>query len=170
MRFLRILVLVAVAVVMGGCKDVPVVDPTTPKGDTLKDNMITANRYMNGSEDTRIDGYLSRRSWQAERLSNGVRYIATAPGRGAAIQAGDTVAIAYSVETLAGESVYPLRRDTVVCGRMMPTAGLDAALPRMSVGGKGTVIVPSRQGYGVAGDGDRIRSRMILVYKLRIEN
>ncbi len=78
----------------------------------------------------------------------------------------DVVAIEYDVESISGQVVYSNVQDTVTVGRMQPTRGLDAALRTLAPGQQAVVILPSEQAYGVVGDGDRIGSRMILIYKI----
>ena len=165
---LPLLCLLAVA-----CREVPTYDITAPKGDSLKENMINANRIIAKSEAQQIDAYLERRGWSKEKLSNGVWVAEYENGEvplGPAIGYEDTVVLRYSVSTLGGDELYGWRTDTVVCGRLQPTRGLDAALRTLHRGAIARVIVPSEQAYGVLGDGDRINTRMVLVYVLEIKN
>ncbi len=159
------------SVIVAGCGDVPVVDVQASKGDTLKENMISANRIIAKSEAQQIDAYLERRGWPKERITGGVwvaEYANSEVPLGAAIGYEDTVALRYRVETLGGEDLYGWRTDTVVAGRLQPTRGLDAALRTLHHGATARVIVPSEMAYGVVGDGDRIRSRMVLVYTVEV--
>jgi FKBP-type peptidyl-prolyl cis-trans isomerase len=154
---------------MTSCREVPVIDVQKSKGDTLKENMINANRIIAESEETQIDAYVSRRGWQMERLSCGARVMETHRGSGAAIGYEDTVAVSYSVEALNGTLVYDHRRDTVVAGHLKPTRGFDAALRTLHRGSTARIILPSEQAYGVVGDGERISTRMVLVYNVEVD-
>jgi len=159
------------ALLAAGCREVPTYDIAAPKGDTLKENMISANRIIAKSEAQQIDAYLERRGWDKARIANGVwvaEYENSEMPLGAAIGYEDTVALRYRVETLGGEEIYAWSADTVVCGRLKPTRGLDAALRTLHAGATARVIVPSEMAYGVVGDGDRIRSRTVLVYTVEI--
>ena len=153
------------------CREVPSYDLAAPKGDTLKENMINANRIIAQSEEQQIDAYLERRGWPKKKLSNGV-WVAeyenseVAPGR--AIGYEDTVTIRYNVSTLGGNDIYAWHTDTVIAGHLQPTRGLDAALRTMHENTTARVIVPSEQAYGIVGDGDRIRTRTVLVYVIEI--
>lgn len=154
------------------CREVPSYDIAAPKGDTLKENLINANRIIAQSEEQQIDAYLERRGWPKKKLSNGV-WVAeyenseVAPGR--AIGYEDTVAIRYSVSTLGGNDIYDWRTDTVIAGHLQPTRGLDAALRTLHENTTARVIVPSEQAYGIVGDGDRIRTRTVLVYIVEVK-
>lgn len=155
------------------CREVPSYDIAAPKGDTLKENMINANRIIAQSEAQQIDAYLERRGWSKEKLPNGVWVAEYENGEvplGQAIGYEDTVVLRYCVSTLGGDELYGWRTDTVVCGRLKPTRGFDAALRTLHRGAIARVIVPSEQGYGVIGDGDRIKSRMVLVYAVEIKS
>lgn len=165
---LPLLCLLAVA-----CRDVPVVDVAPQKGDTLKDSMINANRIIAKSESQQIDAWLERRGWQFEQLTDGVRVSEMGNSEthlGAAIGYEDTVDIAYSVLTLGGDTIYRSREERVVAGHLKPTRGLDAALRTLHDGATALVVVPSEQAYGVVGDGNRIRTRMVLVYSVEVKN
>lgn len=150
------------------CGDVPVVDVQASKGDTLKENMINANRYLAHSEETQIDAYAARRGWEMQRLMGGARVMETRHGQGPAVNYDDTVTIGYSVAAISGTVIYKHVQDTVVAGRMQPTRGLDEAIRTLSEGSTAHVILPSEQAYGVAGDGDRVKSRMILICDVEV--
>lgn len=162
-------VVAAVLLLLGACRDVPVVEPVQQPVDQLKENRINANRLVAQSEENQIDAYVSRRGWQMQRLSGGGRVMVTDEGGGSKIDYEDTVAIVYSVETLGGVLLYSNVADTVVAGRMQPTRGLDQAIRTMRRGSTAYVVLPSEQGYGVIGDGDRIGTRTVLVYKVKIK-
>ena len=156
------------------CRQVPVVEVDAPKGDTLKENLINANRYMAQGEEAQIDAYVERRGWQMQRLTCGARVMEISDqgsvASGQKIDYEETVVINYDVEAISGETVYSNVTDTVTVGRLKPTRGLDAALRTLHHGSQAVVILPSEQAYGVVGDGDRITTRMILVYKLKVES
>ncbi len=154
---------------LSACREVPVVEPLQQPTDPLKENRINANRLMAQSEENQIDAYVSRRGWQMQRLVGGGRVMITDDGSGPAIDYEDTVAIVYSVENLGGQTIYSHVSDTVVAGHLQPNRGLDQALRAMRRGSTAYVVLPSEQGYGVIGDGDRIGTRTVLVYKVRVE-
>ena len=188
--------LIALALLFTSCRDVPVIEVEQSKGDTLKENMINANRYISQGEEAQIDAYVQRRGWEMQRLLGGARVMVSGERRAESgerrvesgerrvesgerrVESGerraesgkidyeDVVAIEYDVESISGQVVYSNVQDTVTVGRMQPTRGLDAALRTLAPGQQAVVILPSEQAYGVVGDGDRIGSRMILIYKI----
>ena len=158
----------AMAVLAAACRPVPDIDIAAPKRDSLAERMISANRIMAQTEELQIDTYLERLHWNATRLGGGARVMVTTSGSGHQVQPDDTVAIAYSVEDLAGRVIYSHIDDTVVAGRLKPTRGLDAALLTLRQGAKATVLMPSEQAYGVVGDGQSIGQRVVLVCKVEV--
>lgn len=164
----RWILIVMGAMLACGCRDVPVVEVESNRGDTLKENMINANRYIAQGEEAQIDAYVQRRGWEIKRLAGGARVMVTADKPGAkTFDYEDVAELKYSIETIGGEIIYSNMCDTVIVGRLQPVRGIDAALRTLRPGVSALVILPSEQGYGVIGDGDRIGSRMILVYRIQ---
>jgi FKBP-type peptidyl-prolyl cis-trans isomerase len=159
------------AMLLTGCNNVPVVDIQPSKGDTLKENIINANRYLAQGEETQIDAYAERRKWQMRRLPSGVRVMETssAAPKAEQIDYEDRVALSYRLEAINGNVIYSHIDDTVTVGHLEPTRGLDAAMRTLHNGSSAKVIVPSAEGYGVVGDGNAVGSRMILVYDLKVK-
>ena len=163
-----LLTMIVACLTISSCGDVPVVEVHPAKGDTLKENLINANRVIAHSEETQIDAYVSRRDWQMKRLVGGARIMETFHGNGPKVAYEDSVIFRYRVEAINGTIVYEKLTDTVVAGRQQPTRGLDAALLTLNEGSKAVAILPSEQAYGVAGDGHRVKSRMVLVCDMEI--
>lgn len=160
-----LLALLAVA-----CREVPTIDLTAPSPDPFQEQMIGANKLISKGEEGQIEAYIGRRGWQMERLANGVRMMETGTARPGQprLEYDDTVVLRYRVETISGETLYTDCCDTVVVGRLKPNRGIDAALRHLRDGSSAVVVVPSEQGFGVIGDGNRIGSRIILIYTLSV--
>lgn len=170
---IHIALLLLTLLAFAACRRVPTYEVGTPKGDTLKENMINANRIIAQSEEQQIDAYLARRGWPTKRLQGGVRVSEMGTGgtlQNSPIAYEDTVDIVYSVLTLGGDTIYSHREESVVAGHLKPTRGLDAALRSLHDGEQAMVVVPSEQAYGVVGDGDRVRTRTVLVYDVEIKS
>ena len=164
-------VIYTVILLLSACNGggVPTYDVQPQRGDTLRDNMIAANRIIAQSEETQIDAYAQRHGYQMERTPEGARIMVTRAGKGAAIGYEDSLQLRYSVGTLAGQTIYQEVEEAVVCGHLKPTRGLDAALRTLHRGDRAVVILPSEQAYGVVGDGNRIGSRIVLIYDIEIK-
>jgi FKBP-type peptidyl-prolyl cis-trans isomerase len=92
----------------------------------------------------------------------------TRVGDGPKVEYEDTVSIRYSVEAINGVTIYKDQEETVVSGQLQPNRGLDAALRNLSEGSQAKVILPSEQAFGVAGDGNRVKSCMVLIYDVEV--
>lgn len=167
MRRLSVIMLLALA--MTACRQVPVIDTADKAADNLNVDGATANRYLVQGEETQIREYIARRDWQVQRVMGGTYVYLTSGGDGRKLGIEDTVAVEYSLETIDGQTIYSHVYDTVIVGRLQPTRGLDEAMRILCHGSEAVVIVPSGQAYGVVGDGDRVSTRMILVYKLKVK-
>ena len=165
-----LLTIVALSTVVS-CRQVPVVEVAQAPSDPLGDNRINANRIIAQSEETQIDAYAARRGWKMQPVAGGARIWmerGELKAEGEELAYGDTLKLEYDVETIGGERIYSGVCDTVVVGRAKPCRGVDEALLYLPQNGKATVVVPSEQGFGVAGDGDKIVSRTVLVYRLEV--
>lgn len=159
------LALILTAALAGGCRPTPVIELDDDPQAAVKENMINANRVVIRSELTEIENYLRRRGWEAEEISDGIRLRVEQPGSGSSVQPDDRVVVTYRLEGLDGEPFYTRQRDTINVGRREATPALDAVVQRLRYGTQRTVAVaPSNSAYGVPGDGDRVKSRTVVVY------
>ena len=90
----------------------------------------------------------------------------TLRGKGAAVATDDTVAVQYRLEALDGTPFYTQQTDTLTVGRRQVTVALDYLLQQLPCGSKAWLIAPSNTAYGVAGDGDRVPSRTVIIYNI----
>ena len=155
------------ALTLSACHDVPVVELNEDQSKALKENMITANRYMVVGEDTKIEAYIERHSWKMECLTGGTRVMETSNTGGEAVVAKDSALVSYTMETLAGRSVYGLRSQRIMVGKGEPLRGIDDALQHLHYGSTARLILPSDQAYGLPGDGGAIGHREILVVEIK---
>lgn len=153
------------------CHDRPPVIDLQPDNSTrYKENMINANRVVIQSEATQIQGYVQRRNMDTKTLPCGARYHEYLHGNGGVINPEDTVVVTYRLEALDGTPFYTHQTDTLTVGRREITTALDDLLIQTTYGSKAWLIAPSNTAYGVAGDGDRIPSRTIIVYHIESIN
>ena len=106
-------------------------------------------------ENERIKDYLSSNNLldEADSLEAGVYYTVTQPGSGPEVNEGSTVEIRYTGSFLDG-TVFDSNIDPdsdlyrFVVGTQSVIPGFEIAVLQMQQGEKGTVIIPSRAGYG----------------------
>ncbi len=151
------------------CHNTPVIEVADQKGDPLKENMMNANRYIAKSEEQQIDSYVARRGWPMTEIGSGARLWEMERGKGRQIDYEDTVKVTYRLEAINGAVIYEQKAETFVAGRGQTVCGLDVAVRHLHHGSRARLILPSEQGYGVAGDGDRVPTRAILIYELKVE-
>lgn len=158
----------AAIILFAACHQPNVIDISQPKEISIKENLINANKYIAQSEDTQIEQYIARRGWKMERLSCGARVMENQPGNGTYIDYEDSVSVRCRIEALNGGVIYEELEENFVVGRHQTTVGLDAAVKKLRKGSKAIAIVPSDAAYGVGGDGDRINTRVVLIYHIEV--
>ena len=144
----------------------PVIDIEPDNSTRFKENMINANRVVIQSEATQIEGYVKRRGMEMKSLPCGALYHEYTHGNGEVINPDDTVVVTYRLKALDGTPFYTQQRDTLTVGRRQMTVALDDLLLQVSCGSQAWMIAPSNTAYGVAGDGDRVPSRTVIVYNI----
>ena len=144
----------------------PVIDLEADNSTRYKENMINANRVVIQSEATQIEGYLQRRGMEAKTLPCGALYHEYTHGDGSIINPDDTVVVTYRLEALDGTPFYTCQTDTLTVGRRQVTVALDDLLQQLPCGSQAWLIAPSNTAYGVAGDGDRVPSRTVIIYNV----
>lgn len=158
----------AMCLTLLSCGEPPIVQQPDPQAD-IKENLINANKYISDSEETQIDEYVKRRGWKMQRINCGARIDEYQTTGGAALQWEEQVVVDYRLEALNGRVFYEQRTDTLTVGKQQPNIGLDASLLRLHHGSRARVIVPSNEGFGVVGDGERVKSRVVLVYDVAVK-
>ncbi len=149
------------------CGDRTPVIELEPEASTLvKENMINANRVVIQSESTQIESYMQRRGWKMQQLPSGAFFMEYEKGSGAQIATGETVEVTYRLEALDGTPIYTHQIDTLEIGKRQVTPALDDLLQQLHYGSKSWMIAPSNSAYGVVGDGDRVQSRMVIIYNV----
>lgn len=166
---LHIAPLMLLAFAFTACHNDPPVIVAPSQGNSLKENMINANRTIAQSEETSINEYIQRRNWQMQKLPNGARIWEYQPGKGKKVDYEDSVHLVYSIESITGKLIYQDLRDDYVAGRRQTMLGLDEAVMQLHQGSKARIILPSNLAYGIGGDGDRIPQSAILVMDVTVK-
>ena len=144
--------------------------------DSLKEQMINANKIMVQNESDEIDEFISRHQWKMTMSGTGLRYeIYAHAGSKPAKKPGvrSEVSIAYSLYLEDGTLCYSAGEKnplTFVIGRGEQTHGLEEGLMLMSEGDKARFVLPAHLGYGMLGDGIRIPRKSILYYDVTLLN
>lgn len=167
MRKIALYIFPVLALLATACGDrTPVIELESDNSTLVKENMINANRVVIQSEATQIESYLKRRGWDMKALPSGALYKEYTHGSGNAILAEEKVEVTYRLETLDGTAIYTNQIDTLQVGKRQVTPALDDLLQQLCYGSQAWMIAPSNAAYGVVGDGDRVGSRMVIVYNV----
>lgn len=167
MRKIALYILPVLALLASACGDrTPVIELEPDNSTLVKENMINANRVVIQSEATQIESYLKRRGWDMKALPSGALYKEYTHGSGNAILAEEKVEVTYRLEALDGTAIYTNQIDTLQVGKRQVTPALDDLLQQLCYGSQAWMIAPSNAAYGVVGDGDRVGSRMVIVYNV----
>ncbi|MFM7900611.1 MAG: FKBP-type peptidyl-prolyl cis-trans isomerase, partial [Bacteroidota bacterium] len=122
----------------------------------------------NESQD--IELYISRRGFKMNTTQTGLRYqIITSKQAGDSIRALELVSINYKVSLLTGETIYSSDSTgamKITIGRSDVANGLQEGLQLMRTGEHAMFIIPSHLGYGLTGDGDKIKGYQTLVVEV----
>lgn len=129
-------------------------------------NSVNASR-----EDEDIDFFTERYGWKTERKGNGLRIEVLKAGNGSPIVSEDVVTLEYTTCLLTGDTVYTSKEmgpKTFAIDKSNEIAGLNEAVKSLRKGAKAHVVIPSFLGYGVAGDGQRIRGKVSLAMTIEV--
>jgi FKBP-type peptidyl-prolyl cis-trans isomerase len=125
-------------------------------------------------EPSLIAQYLKDNKITIKPTASGLYYIEKVAGKGAKAKAGNKVKVHYTGKLLNGkvfdssltrEPVAPFEF-TIGQGQVIP--GWDEGIAMMSAGGKATIIIPSKLGYGERGSGANIPPYSPLVFDVEL--
>ena len=122
-------------------------------------------------EDEDIDFFLQRYGWKAERRGNGLRVEVLEEGSGPFVKSEDIVTLEYTTCLLTGDTVYTSKvrgSKEFKVDKSDEVMGLNEAVKSLRKGGKAHVVIPSFLGYGLAGDGERIRGKVSLAMTIEV--
>jgi FKBP-type peptidyl-prolyl cis-trans isomerase FkpA len=138
-----------------------------------KKEMAELNKYMVQKDRERIANYIERKGLQMTESQTGLWYMIKSEGSGSYLKDNDRVVMEYECYLLDGTSFYSSRESglkEVILGRSAMEAGLNQGLRMLKPGGEAIFILPSFLAYGLTGDGNKIPSRAVIVFNIKIVN
>ena len=164
----RLTIILCVVALLSACggRDVPVIE-TEQKPD-IKENMISANKYMSKAEETQIDEYVKRNGWNASKMDNGVRVWEYEAGTGELLSYENRISVRYTLLAITSDVIYKDVEKDITVGKNEVVPGFDTGIMQLRRGSKAKIIVPAYAGYGVAGDGDKVPQNATLVFDVEI--
>jgi FKBP-type peptidyl-prolyl cis-trans isomerase FkpA len=119
-----------------------------------------------------ISDYISANKLSATRTPSGLNYVVKEKGTGAQPQPGQTVIVHYTGKLLNGTKFdSSVDRGTPFefkLGAGQVIHGWDEGIALMKVGEKGTLLIPSSQGYGPRGAGGAIPPNAVLIFDVEL--
>lgn len=137
----------------------------------MDDTLINYNKGISRNEDQEIMDYTTRYGWDVLTTSTGVRYLIYKQGTGMKVEKGAAVTIRYDLKLLTGKHIYSsdsMGPKEFAAGYGEVEAGLQEAVMLMRQGDRAKVIIPSRLGHGLLGDGKKIPPGATLVYDVEV--
>ncbi|MBP5496021.1 MAG: FKBP-type peptidyl-prolyl cis-trans isomerase [Bacteroidales bacterium] len=121
---------------------------------------VEGNKNIMRRENEEMQMFINRYGWQMQRTPTGLYIQILEPGTGDLFKENDPVTLKYRTFLLSGEQVYSSDSNGVksfVVNRSEEIDALHEAAQMLRPGAKARLVISSHLGYGVAGDGDRIR-------------
>lgn len=180
MNKLLIVILLSVVFVFCGCQEKKNSDVADEKYAEFESKShqkkgeeaaIDWNSVNAAREDEDIDFFLQRYGWKAERRGNGLRVEVLEEGSGPFVKSEDIVTLEYTTCLLTGDTVYTSKvkgPKEFKVDKSDEVVGLNEAVKSLRKGGKAHVVIPSFLGYGLAGDGERIRGKVSLAMTIEV--
>lgn len=136
-----------------------------------KNEMEDLNRYYILQDKERIQNYIERKNLSMTESSTGLWYQILNEGEGAFFTDNDKVIMNYDCSLLDGTMCYSsklLGPKEVILGKSGMEAGMNEILRMLKPGAEAIFIIPPFLAYGLPGDGKKIPSRAVIVYKVSI--
>ena len=156
---------------LASCGQDPQPVRTTSNIRMMDDTLIRYNKGVARTEDQEIRDFAARYGWDMTTTTTGLRYLIYRPGSGPKAKRGMTAVVRYSVNLLNGNRIYSsdsLGPMEFVIGQSGREPGLEEGILLMRTGDRAKLILPSRLGYGLLGDGRKIPPGAALVYDVEL--
>jgi FKBP-type peptidyl-prolyl cis-trans isomerase FkpA len=136
-----------------------------------KKEMADLNRYFVQKDRERIENYIARKNLKMTETRSGLWYFIKSEGEGSYFTDNDQIVMEYECSLLDGTSCYSSKElgpKNIIMGRNELGAGLNQGLRMLKSGGEAIFIIPPFLAYGLAGDGNKIPSRAVIVYNVTV--
>jgi FKBP-type peptidyl-prolyl cis-trans isomerase len=136
-----------------------------------KDEMAELNRYLVQKDREIIENYAERKNLNMAESRAGLWYMIINEGSGDYFADNDRVVMEYDCSLLDGTLCYSsesLGPKEIILGKTEIEQGLNEGLRMLKPGGQAIFIIPPFLAYGLIGDGEKIPSRSVIVYSVKI--
>ncbi|MGW8314310.1 MAG: FKBP-type peptidyl-prolyl cis-trans isomerase [Bacteroidales bacterium] len=149
----------------------PVQEEHEVEPDTVGEQFVRANQYMQRRHQDHIAAFVERVGWKARTTPSGLWIVVNTPGEGTSIDKGDRVTYTYESTLLDGTPCYRAGADdpkSIIVGQGGVESGVEEGLQLMRQGTEATLLIPPHLGHGNFGDRDRIPGNSVLIYHLKV--
>jgi len=144
---------------------------------SIKDEEAKAKKAAEeakAKEPVQIQQYIKDNKITAKPTASGLYYIEKTAGKGAKAKAGNQVEVHYTGKLMNAKvfdssfDIKPATPFDFTLGQGQVIPGWDEAIAMMSAGGKATLVIPSKLGYGERGAGADIPAYTPLVFEVEL--
>lgn len=138
----------------------------------IKKPLEKANQHLTKIEETEINDYIKRYSWNMNTTNSGLRYmIYKKSNTNINPEIGSIVKINYNISLINGVSCYSSDSTgpkIFEIGKGQAETGLEEGIMLLNKGDKAKFIIPSYLAYGLSGDFNKIPKRATLIYDIEL--
>ncbi len=135
------------------------------------ETLIQINQYLVKEDAERIRAFGERQNWNLTQTDDGLWYQVIDKGESKRPQSGDTVSYNYSISFLDGRKVYSsdsMGLKTFIVDQSQVESGWHTISTLINEGDSVRMVLPPHLAFGLAGDGDKVPPRTILIYQLKL--
>lgn len=133
--------------------------------------LVEVNRMLLQKDKARIIEYVDSNNLDMKETETGLWFDITGKGAGSYAKEGSLVTIKYNVSLLDGTYCYSSDSSGYKqfrLGQGGAEKGLDEGIRLLSEGSEAVFILPPHLAYGLAGDGDCVPARSVIVYNVKL--
>jgi FKBP-type peptidyl-prolyl cis-trans isomerase FkpA len=134
-------------------------------------DLVQINQYLVKKDQQTIANYVARKGWEMKTTKTGLWYMISEHGNGPLAESGDIAVISYAVYLLDGTLCYSsdsLGMKKFRIGQGNIESGLQEGILLLHQGDKARFILPPHLSHGLLGDSDKIPSRSIIQYDVKL--
>lgn len=139
--------------------------------DEYLEDLEQANKYFIVNEDDQISEYSNRYGWKMDKTGTGLRYYIYEHGNGKEVENDMIVKFDFVVNLLNGTVCYDSKQmgaKEIRIGKAEVVSGLEEGLLLLRQGDRAKFIIPSHLAFGWLGDSDKIPTRAVLIYDVKV--
>lgn len=134
---------------------------------------INVNRSLVEREQKKIEQYVRKHNLDMEATGTGLWYGIDSAGKGEKIKKGQVITLDYEIKLLDGTVCYSSEKSgpkEFLVGQGGVESGLEEGVLLLKPGAEARFIMPPHLAHGLIGDDDKIPSRAIIVYEVKVLN